>query len=117
MSLEVVQVESVDVLLETVTRTEVVEIGIAGPQGPPGAEGPEGPQGEPGAPGTAPQSYVHVQGVAASTWTVNHNLGFYPNVTVVDSTNRVVIGQTEYPDINTVVLSFSGGFAGKAYLS
>lgn len=116
-AIEVVEVSTVDTVAATVVSTETVEIGIAGPQGPTGATGPEGPQGDPGTPGSAPQSYVHTQAVPSATWTVVHNLGFPPNVTVIDSSNRVVVGEVEYPDINTVVLTFSGGFAGKAYLS
>lgn len=61
--------------------------------------------------------YVHNQGVAATEWTINHGLGFVPNVTVVDSGGSVVEGSYNYPNSNTVVLTFSNPFSGKAYLS
>lgn len=61
--------------------------------------------------------YTHIQDVASSTWTINHNLGRYPQVTVVDSAGSVVVGDVSYPDINTVVAKFGGGFAGRAYLT
>ena len=36
-------------------------------------------------------SYLHTQGVASTTWTVNHNLEYdYPSVTIWDSTGNVI---------------------------
>jgi hypothetical protein len=61
--------------------------------------------------------YVHTQSVPASTWTITHGLGFTPNVTVVDSGGTVVEGSYNYPNNNSVILSFTGSFSGKAYLS
>lgn len=63
------------------------------------------------------RTFVYQQGVASDTWTIPHNLGKYPSVTVVDSTGRVVVGGTQYLDSNTVVLTFSGAFSGVAYLN
>lgn len=62
-------------------------------------------------------SYIHTQSVSASTWTVNHNLGFYPAVTVVDSGENVVIGDVTYTSVNSLSISFTAAFGGKAYLS
>lgn len=62
-------------------------------------------------------TYVHSQGVASNTWTINHNLGKYPSVTVTDSTGRIVVGGVQYVDANTVILTFSGAFSGTAYLN
>jgi hypothetical protein len=42
----------------------------------------QGPQGPPGPPGASGAGYVHQQIVPSSTWTIAHNLGFYPSVTV-----------------------------------
>ena len=61
--------------------------------------------------------YVHEQAVSSDTWTIDHNLGYFPSVTVVDSAGNVVKGETEYTSANQVVLSFAGSFAGKAYLN
>ena len=77
-----------------------------------------GPQGATGAPGVnGPASFVHSQGVAASVWTVTHNLGWRPNATVLDSTNRTVEGDIVYTSANVLTLTFSSAFAGTAYLS
>ena len=62
-------------------------------------------------------SYVHTQGVATLIWTINHNLNYYPNVSIVDSSGSVVIGDIVYINTNTIIASFSGAFSGLAYLS
>lgn len=67
--------------------------------------------------GAATSSYIHTQMVAATIWTVEHNLGKYPSVTVVDSGNTVVVGEVRYIDTITVVLTFTSSFSGKAYLN
>jgi hypothetical protein len=62
-------------------------------------------------------SYRHVQTVSSAVWTIAHNLGFYPNVSVVDSSGREVIGEINYVSMNTVQITFSAAFGGEAYLS
>jgi len=62
-------------------------------------------------------SYIHTQSASSSTWTINHNLGFYPAVSVVDSGENVVIGDVTYISTNTLSVSFNASFGGKAYLS
>jgi predicted phage tail protein len=52
-----------------------------------------------------------------AVWNISHNLGFVPNITVVDSSGEVVEGSYEYPNATTVRLTFDGAFSGKAYLS
>ncbi len=63
------------------------------------------------------QTSTWVQSVSASTWTITHNLNRYPSVDVVDSGGDVCIGDVKYIDANTLTVSFSGAFSGKAYLS
>lgn len=62
-------------------------------------------------------SYTHIQVVAASTWTINHNLGYYPAVSIVDSGENLVMGDVTYISSNTLSVSFNASFGGKAYLS
>ena len=57
------------------------------------------------------------QVVPATTWTITHNLGKFPSITVIDSGNTVVHGEYTYIDNNKIVLEFSAAFAGKAYLN
>ena len=62
-------------------------------------------------------SYVHTQSVSASTWTITHNMGFFPSVSVVDNGGNMVIGDVLYITENQVSISFSASFGGKAYFS
>jgi hypothetical protein len=67
--------------------------------------------------GSQELGYVHIQEVASATWNITHGLGFTPNITVVDTAGTVVEGSYNYPNSNTVVLTFIGAFSGRAYLS
>ena len=67
--------------------------------------------------GSQELGYVHIQSVPASVWNITHGLGFTPNITVVDTAGTVVEGSYNYPNSNTVVLTFIGAFSGRAYLS
>lgn len=62
-------------------------------------------------------SYLHTQNTAASTWTINHNLGKYPSVTVVDSAGDQVEGDVNYPGLNQATVTFSAPFSGRAFLN
>ena len=62
-------------------------------------------------------AYTHTQGVSNSTWTINHNLGFYPNLTVQDSAGTIYEGEITYTDSVSLTVTFSSAFSGKAYLS
>jgi hypothetical protein len=112
------------VLVQEVTDVTLVQeapvttlIESQGAVGPPGATGPTGPTGGVGPPGPIGGNYLFVQSVPAAVWTIVHNLGFFPNSTVVDTLGRVVEGDEAYPDANTLVLSFTAAFSGTAYLS
>ena len=62
-------------------------------------------------------SYIHNQDVPLAVWVITHNLGSFPSVTVVDSSNHVVIGDVSYDNTNTLTITFSIPFAGYAYLN
>jgi hypothetical protein len=61
--------------------------------------------------------HVHTQGTAVTTWTINHTLGGYPSVSIVDSARTVVYGEINYPSTSQVVVNFSSAFSGYAYLT
>lgn len=63
------------------------------------------------------QTYIYEQTSAAAVWTITHNLGRYPSVTVVDSAGSECVGEVTYLDENTVQCTFSAPFGGKAYLN
>ena len=62
-------------------------------------------------------TFIYDQGVPATNWNIQHNLGKFPSITVIDTADTVVTGQYEYKDNNNVILVFSAAFAGKAYLN
>jgi hypothetical protein len=61
--------------------------------------------------------YSHTQTVSLTDWTINHNLGYAPNVTVIDSGGNDVEGSITYDSLNSLTLSFTSAIAGVAYLS
>lgn len=65
----------------------------------------------------ASMRYTHVQSVAAAMWTITHNLGCYPSVTVVDSGGTVGWCQVQYVSANQLTVTVSAAFAGTAYLN
>lgn len=67
--------------------------------------------------GTGDLHFTYVQGVPSTSWSIQHNLGKFPSITVIDSAGTVVTGQYTYNDINNVTLTFSAPFAGTAYLN
>jgi len=67
--------------------------------------------------GGSDKNYVHNQGIASTTWNVVHNLNKYPSVTIVDSSNREVEGNIVHLTLNTLTITFSSGFAGKAFIN
>jgi hypothetical protein len=62
-------------------------------------------------------AYVFNQNVASSSWTITHNLGFYPNLTVQDSGGSIVEGEITYTNSNSLTVTFQASFSGTAYLS
>jgi hypothetical protein len=70
-----------------------------------------------GGPLTQIVAYTHTQSVSSNTWVINHNLDFFPNVTVADSSGAICEGEIDYPNMNSLTITFTGAFSGKAYLS
>tara|TARA_R110000796_G_scaffold112752_1_gene224396 strand:- start:644 stop:1342 length:699 start_codon:yes stop_codon:yes gene_type:complete len=66
---------------------------------------------------TADKKYTHEQSSAAPVWTITHNLKKQPAVSVVDSTDNVIICEVEYTSLNQVELRFSTPYSGKAYFN
>lgn len=68
---------------------------------------------------TLPSAYAyhHVQGISSNTWDVEHNLGFYPNVTTMDSSGSIAEGEIEHLSKYRLRVIFSAPFSGNAYLS
>lgn len=90
-----------------VEQVEEIEILAAAEQGPPGPQGPPG--------GGAGATYTHTQSVAAAVWTVPHNLGRYPSITVVDNLGGQLYPDVRYIDTDIAQITHSVPLTGRAY--
>ena len=61
--------------------------------------------------------YLHKQTAAEKNWIITHNMGKFPSVTVIDSAGNSVVGDVTYIDENSLSVTFSGAFSGKAILN
>jgi len=62
-------------------------------------------------------NFVFIQGIPSATWNITHSLGKFPSVSVVDTANQLMYGDTEYINENSLTITFSAPFSGKAYLN
>lgn len=83
----------------------------------PGPQGPGGVDGLQSSEIASLVSYRHLQNTPLTTWTIVHNLNFYPNVTVFNTANDQVEGSIVHTNETTLVITFSSATAGKAHLS
>jgi hypothetical protein len=104
-------VEHTDVNTITVRTTTVPASGeLTVVASAPGSTGGGGGTG-------GPLSYVYTQVSAATLWDIVHSLGWYPNVTVIDSGSNVLLVDVHYVSVNELTVSLSAPTSGKAYLS
>jgi len=61
--------------------------------------------------------YQHTQSTPSASWTITHNLGKKPSVTVVDSGGTEWQTEVQHIDENQCIARFSAPFSGKAYLN
>lgn len=131
-SVEITKKSRSTVIVQDPAKTQVIEVHDPGVSGPPNnlSIGTVTTGNEPDVTisGIAPNqvldfvipiggTYVHTQYSASNQWTIIHNLGYQPNVTVVDSAGSLIEGTIEYTTPDSIVLLFSASFAGTAYLS
>ena len=62
-------------------------------------------------------TYTYVQELPSGIWTITHNLGRMPSVSIVDSAGTLVHGNVDYISNNVIRVTFSGEFSGRAYLN
>ena len=109
MSSDAVTVVEVETVIAVAAHQPVVTVTTPGPQGVAGPAGPPGPTGGEG--------FTHAQTTPAATWPINHNLGRYPHVTVVDLAGNKRLSDVIYSDIDNVSVIHSEPLAGAAYFS
>lgn len=83
----------------TVPVTSTVTAVTQGPQGPAGAT-----------------AFVYQQAAPATTWTINHNLGYKPSVELLDSGSQEIDGDVSHPSDNQTVVTLNPASAGLARL-
>lgn len=98
---EVVQLE---VLSSNSSTLEISSQPFTTIQGPPGPQGPSG----------SSAGYVHTQTISSSIWTVNHNLGFKPAISVHSMGGVEVLASVVHTSNNQVIISFENDFTGYA---
>jgi hypothetical protein len=114
--------------------------GPTGPQGSTGASGATGPVGTTGqsayeawlaqgntgslsdffnavSSSVAQQYFLYIQGQPSAFWDIQHTLGRYCAVTVIDSAGSVVEGDVAYVSTSELTISFAAPFAGEAILT
>ncbi len=87
---------------------------------PPAFWGPKEADGWPASPFfvfASNRRFEFEQTTPATLWTVIHDLGGFPAVSVVDSAKTQVIGEVTYIDDETVRIEFEQPFSGYAYLT
>lgn len=63
------------------------------------------------------KTFVYEQGVASDTWVIEHNLGKYPSVSLVDSAGTQFDADVEYNSENICTVRMNGATTGKAFLN
>lgn len=63
--------------------------------------------------------YVHTQTTVSNQWDIIHNLGFFPNVTILDNDSppRIVEADIRYLDTSSVRIIMNTSMSGTAYLT
>lgn len=84
-------------------------------QGAPGPAGEDGRDGVDGAAGNP--AFVFNQNTPQSVWTIDHGLGHWPIIYILDTTGEECEGFVTNPTFNQTVVTFSAPFAGQARLT
>ena len=71
---------------------------------------------DPAGPVGPPSIYVHRQVESAETWTIEHNMGYFPDVSIIVGGEEVE-ADISYPSDDVVILTFSSPQAGTARLT
>lgn len=67
---------------------------------------------------TGPTGYLHTQSIAASSWVINHGLGYDPNINILGTGNITIDGLITYPSGGSVLLvEFNSNFVGTGFLT
>lgn len=62
-------------------------------------------------------AYIHQQWVASALWTINHNLGLRPTVSILDAGGNEVEADVVHMSVNQLLIRFAIPVAGLARLT
>lgn len=62
-------------------------------------------------------TFIFREDQALTEWVIEHNMGKFPSVSVVNSNDILMHGDITYVNDNKLIINFSAGFSGKAYLN
>lgn len=62
-------------------------------------------------------TFVYTQNSVSSTWSITHNLGYYPQIVTQDSAGTTLEGSVTYDSPSHLTVHFSTPTTGIAYLS
>ena len=101
-----ITVEETDVSIEVIEETiNLIAVGMVGPRGARGERGPEGSVG----------GHSYEQRQPASIWSIQHNLGRKPSVTIVID-DSIVYASINYETDDLLTIRFLVPKSGSAYL-
>lgn len=67
--------------------------------------------------GGSDKNYIYEQTEVKDIWIINHDLGKYPSVIIVDDNNIAIVGEIEYMNKSQVIIRFNKNETGKAILN
>lgn len=91
--------------------------GIQGPAGPKGDTGDTGPMGPKGDPGVSSEPFTLTISPAVNVWSINHNLGRYPNVTILSIGGKEMLGEIINTTLNHFFVYFDTPIEGRVICS
>ncbi len=103
------QVAAKGIIAFSDNRPQAVVVVASGPKGP------QGPQGIPGSGGGTSLNFT--QASPSTTWTINHNFGFWPATKLFTVGGLELEGEVNNPSLNQTVVTFAVPLAGKARLN
>ena len=101
-------------VISSSTPVGTVSVTAGGRVGP---KGEKGEKGETGQPGTSGAGYDYTQSSPLETWTIAHNLGYRPSVSVSSVGGVEIVASVIHLSLDVMQLSFNTPVAGSARLS
>jgi hypothetical protein len=97
-TVQVIQVDNPEVEVGDL-QTQAIELLVPGPQGPAGG-----------------LAFIHLQPTPATTWTINHGLGYRPSVELLNAGSQEIDAEVSHPTVNQTLITLNPATAGQARL-